>query len=313
MDAKLILVVKGKPRKEIPLQKAVTIIGRARECDVQVPLALVSRRHCQIVMLDDSLTVKDGGSSNGTFVNGKRVKQRQLSPGDELTVGPARFRVEFEGAPVAAIDDEGDSGVVAAVVDDESADSAVEAAAVAEVDDDQVVAAEIVDDDEDEVVAAAVADEEDEPVVEAAEVIDDDDGEDVVAAAIDPDEGNGIPLEEAPEDVVVSFLEDEVEPVPAAQEKPAAGPMTETTDLSSDAEVEQDEAPTQKIDILGSSKKEAGAAASEKPTAKPPPLPAKPSGRTNTDLDELDDEELDSFLDSLNTLSDDEDDFDQRK
>src|SRR6266568_3476941 len=49
------------------------------------------------------LLVKDLGSSNGTFHNGKRIEgQRVLEPGDELTIGPVKLRVEKVGQAVVA-------------------------------------------------------------------------------------------------------------------------------------------------------------------------------------------------------------------
>jgi pSer/pThr/pTyr-binding forkhead associated (FHA) protein len=45
------------------------------------------------------LIVRDLGSSNGTFVNDKRVAQAQLNPGDRLTVGPVTFVVQINGEP----------------------------------------------------------------------------------------------------------------------------------------------------------------------------------------------------------------------
>jgi hypothetical protein len=62
-----------------------------------VPLAMdttVSRRHAVIAAEDGSYVIRDQGSSNGTFVNGARVTESPLSPGDEVSIGGTRFRFE---------------------------------------------------------------------------------------------------------------------------------------------------------------------------------------------------------------------------
>ena len=67
-------------------------MGRAPRTDFVVDAALVSRVHCRFVLNDSgALELEDLGSTNGTFVNGKKVARATLSNGDKLTVG----RVEF--------------------------------------------------------------------------------------------------------------------------------------------------------------------------------------------------------------------------
>lgn len=66
---------------------AVKTIGRSTGAEFIVDAALVSRLHCQLTATADSLQVKDLGSTNGTFVNGKRVNTADLKDGDWLSVG----------------------------------------------------------------------------------------------------------------------------------------------------------------------------------------------------------------------------------
>ena len=66
---------------------AVKTIGRASGAEFIVDAALVSRLHCQLTATADALQVKDLGSTNGTFVNGKRVTHAELRDGDTLSVG----------------------------------------------------------------------------------------------------------------------------------------------------------------------------------------------------------------------------------
>jgi pSer/pThr/pTyr-binding forkhead associated (FHA) protein len=63
-------------------------LGRATGADFIVDAALVSRVHCRITALPSGeLEVTDLESTNGTFVNGQRVEQTRLSPGDRIQVG----------------------------------------------------------------------------------------------------------------------------------------------------------------------------------------------------------------------------------
>ena len=79
--------------------KARATIGRNRECNIQIALGVVSRRHCEVTIDDGKLHVRDLGSSNGCFVNNKRVQQAELRAGDTLTIGPVVFTVVIDGNP----------------------------------------------------------------------------------------------------------------------------------------------------------------------------------------------------------------------
>jgi len=70
-------------------------IGRAAQADFIVDAALVSRVHCRLVLSQSNeLSIEDLGSTNGTLVNGKRVKTATLSPGDRVKVGRVEFVAE---------------------------------------------------------------------------------------------------------------------------------------------------------------------------------------------------------------------------
>jgi pSer/pThr/pTyr-binding forkhead associated (FHA) protein len=66
---------------------AVKTVGRAPRADFVVDAALVSRLHCRITAADQHLDVVDLSSTNGTYVNDKRVKNARLAAGDRLRVG----------------------------------------------------------------------------------------------------------------------------------------------------------------------------------------------------------------------------------
>ena len=72
---------------------AVKTIGRSTGAEFTLDAPLVSRLHCQLSATDQSLEVKDLDSTNGTFVNGKRVTSATLRPGDVLKVGRVDLRI----------------------------------------------------------------------------------------------------------------------------------------------------------------------------------------------------------------------------
>ena len=72
---------------------AVKTVGRAPRADFVVDAALVSRVHCRLTATNDRLEVVDLKSTNGTFVNDKRVKQAHLFAGDRLRVGRVELRI----------------------------------------------------------------------------------------------------------------------------------------------------------------------------------------------------------------------------
>jgi pSer/pThr/pTyr-binding forkhead associated (FHA) protein len=72
------------------------LIGRSRDCDVTLDDPNASRRHAELRQEDGRWVVTDLGSTNGIKVNGRRVEEAVLQPGDELALGLARLRFELE-------------------------------------------------------------------------------------------------------------------------------------------------------------------------------------------------------------------------
>ena len=77
------------------------VIGRAPEADISVAADEISRRHALVKPAGDGLSVEDLGSSNGTYINNRRVQQGFLSPGDELRLDAVRFIVVAPGMEMA--------------------------------------------------------------------------------------------------------------------------------------------------------------------------------------------------------------------
>ena len=76
---------------------AVRTVGRAPRADFVVDAALVSRLHCRLTATDDTVEVVDLSSTNGVFVNDKRVKKANLAAGDRLRIGRIELRIERKG------------------------------------------------------------------------------------------------------------------------------------------------------------------------------------------------------------------------
>src|SRR3954468_1323408 len=72
---------------------APLIVGRAPTCDLSVADPTISRRHAELVVDEDQVTLRDLGSSNGTFVNGQKVAAATLEVDDLIAFGKVAFRL----------------------------------------------------------------------------------------------------------------------------------------------------------------------------------------------------------------------------
>ena len=88
MNVTLVMFKSDGTRRDFPLSKQTTLIGRTNQCDLRVPLSSVSREHCEIVLEQQAVVIRDLGSSNGTYHNRRRVQQTTLIAGDEVAIGP---------------------------------------------------------------------------------------------------------------------------------------------------------------------------------------------------------------------------------
>ena len=87
------------------LPGSIKTLGRAQTADFVVDAALVSRVHCRFTLDESGLGVEDLGSTNGTWVNGRKIERAPLMDGDTIKVG----RVEFTVGPVVGGRDTGTS------------------------------------------------------------------------------------------------------------------------------------------------------------------------------------------------------------
>ena len=96
MKIKLVSLAPGTPKVRAVINKLPAVLGRNSEADVRLDDNWISRVHCEISEVNGRLLVRDLGSTNGTLVNGKQVKEADLLPGDLLTVGLTSFKVEYK-------------------------------------------------------------------------------------------------------------------------------------------------------------------------------------------------------------------------
>jgi pSer/pThr/pTyr-binding forkhead associated (FHA) protein len=99
MQVVLIMFRADGERRSFSVTRDITVIGRREDCDLRIPLLDVSRKHCRFIKENSTLRVEDLGSSNGTYLNGQRVQESQVAPGDTVQLGPVVFIVQIDGVP----------------------------------------------------------------------------------------------------------------------------------------------------------------------------------------------------------------------
>jgi hypothetical protein len=88
---------KGRPHRFRLRSGAIKTVGRAPRADFILDAALVSRLHCRLTAEEDKVEVVDLSSTNGTFVNDKRVERAHLKNGDRLRIGRVELVVKRHG------------------------------------------------------------------------------------------------------------------------------------------------------------------------------------------------------------------------
>src|SRR5262245_10333695 len=92
MRAQLVPLDGGTP---IDIVKDLVVVGRKEDCDLRLEHKSVSKMHCIIVKTDGLLLLRDLGSTNGTRVNGTRVRRAALLPNDQIAIANYKFRVHL--------------------------------------------------------------------------------------------------------------------------------------------------------------------------------------------------------------------------
>jgi type II secretory pathway predicted ATPase ExeA len=96
---RILLASEGKTVGERELKPGRLVIGRTTDNDLQIDSKFISRHHCQIVTQQDSCLIEDLNSTNGIFVQSKRVRRHNLNDGDVVQVGQHEIMYIDERTP----------------------------------------------------------------------------------------------------------------------------------------------------------------------------------------------------------------------
>jgi pSer/pThr/pTyr-binding forkhead associated (FHA) protein len=99
--ARLVMKSGGGGDRVIELVLKVNRFGRSPENHFQIEDPTVSAHHCEITLTGEGAVIRDCDSTNGTFINGHRVKEARLSPGQTLHLGGVELLVESADVTIA--------------------------------------------------------------------------------------------------------------------------------------------------------------------------------------------------------------------
>ncbi|MGD0252188.1 MAG: FHA domain-containing protein [Verrucomicrobiota bacterium] len=99
--AKLVILTQGMTDRAHELKVDRTTIGRVEDNLFQIAEPSVSSHHCEVLLRGNDVVIKDLDSTNGTFINGEKIAERVLQPGQTLRLGNVELRLDT-GAPPAA-------------------------------------------------------------------------------------------------------------------------------------------------------------------------------------------------------------------
>jgi pSer/pThr/pTyr-binding forkhead associated (FHA) protein len=103
----------------IPLLKRELLIGRRESCDIVLRFANVSANHCQLFLDGGYWYIKDLKSRNGTRINGTKISEHRIDPGDELQIAKHRYLFTYSPIDLGAVGpppDDDISGVFSATL-----------------------------------------------------------------------------------------------------------------------------------------------------------------------------------------------------
>ncbi len=101
--AKLVVTAAGSASQEVPLDKERITIGRRDDNDIRLDDGATSGHHAAVITVMNDSFLQDLNSTNGTFINGKRIQKHALRTGDVIVIG--RARIEYIGDDISPDDD----------------------------------------------------------------------------------------------------------------------------------------------------------------------------------------------------------------
>ena len=99
---KLVVLSEGLTGRSHELKVDKTTIGRLEDNAFQISEQSVSSHHCEVLLKGSDVIVKDLDSTNGTYINGEKISEKVLKPGQILRLGNVEARLEADGAPASA-------------------------------------------------------------------------------------------------------------------------------------------------------------------------------------------------------------------
>ncbi len=94
--AKLVVLSAGMTGRTQELKVDKTTIGRVEDNTFQIAVASVSSHHCEVLLRGNEVLVRDLNSTNGTFINGEKVSESVIKPGQILRLGQIEMRLDTD-------------------------------------------------------------------------------------------------------------------------------------------------------------------------------------------------------------------------
>jgi pSer/pThr/pTyr-binding forkhead associated (FHA) protein len=96
--AKLVIQNQGMTGRACELQTDRTTIGRIEDNTFHIADPSISSHHCEVQLRGSDIIIRDLNSTNGTFINGNKIEESVLKPGQILRLGQVELKLEVEGA-----------------------------------------------------------------------------------------------------------------------------------------------------------------------------------------------------------------------
>ena len=100
--AKLVVLSAGLNGRTHELNVDKTTIGRVEDNTFQIADASVSSHHCEVLLRGSDVVIKDLNSTNGSFINGEKITESVLKPGQTLKLGQIELQLLADGQPIPA-------------------------------------------------------------------------------------------------------------------------------------------------------------------------------------------------------------------
>jgi pSer/pThr/pTyr-binding forkhead associated (FHA) protein len=101
--AKLVIQNQGMTGRACELHTDRTTIGRVEDNTFHIADPSVSSHHCEVQLRGSDIVIRDLNSTNGTFINGNKIEESVLNPGQVLRLGQVELKLELEGGATSTV------------------------------------------------------------------------------------------------------------------------------------------------------------------------------------------------------------------